>query len=641
MNNQIGSKINDKNYIPLPPFKGFILENFPFIEANFDAITNYELLCKVIEELNKVIYNQNEVQELGTELVNYYNALVDALNEAINEFESDITGDFNDLKNYVDNYFDNNFPQLVSNKLDEMAEDGTLENLLNDAVHLIKVYNSLSDLLEESSSMVDGLTVKTLGYHALNDGGSAFYKIRTKTESDIPDGGLLVAVGDSLVAELQYDSVIYAKQYGCYGDNTHDDTTTLQKAIQGAENTVGILCINNGQYKLTDDLILNKAIKITGEYERGLTGDSLVYGTQLNQTTSDTNIFTLNTANSFYGLEISHMRLNGSGGTAINLESTVAFSEFIIEKIHINGGFNIGMYVKGSIGRISDCDIAMCNTGIKATIVNVTISHNNFWNNNNCDIQYAGVSRDSVVVNNWFEKNVQTGCNILFQAPSNVQRGVIEKNSFQSTAVPSIIFDGITNINDVMRFMDLVIRDCRFNATNTHPIKVDMKNDQNVQNSNASNSSMIRFENCEFDTVSSYAIETDYATLYWGLINCVAYSNYGYGTATLKDESFTSQITYSDVNRYFRTNACLRFSPLINSSYSSQNALYLEASSNLLAFKDNDNTVRYFQYIRQGSSSNRPASPKLGTCYFDTTLNKPIWYNQNTQWVDATGTVVS
>lgn len=274
MNNQIGSKINDKNYIPLPPFKGFILENFPFIEANFDAITNYELLCKVIEELNKVIYNQNEVQELGTELVNYYNALVDALNEAINEFESDITGDFNDLKNYVDNYFDNNFPQLVSNKLDEMAEDGTLENLLNDAVHLIKVYNSLSDLLEESSSMVDGLTVKTLGYHALNDGGSAFYKIRTKTESDIPDGGLLVAVGDSLVAELQYDSVIYAKQYGCYGDNTHDDTTTLQKAIQGAENTVGILCINNGQYKLTDDLILNKAIKITGEYERGLTVDS-------------------------------------------------------------------------------------------------------------------------------------------------------------------------------------------------------------------------------------------------------------------------------------------------------------------------------------------------------------------------------
>ena len=84
MNNEI-NKINDKNYIPLTPFKGWVLENFPFIEANFDAITNYELICKVTEYLNNVISNQNLVEQLGSELVQGYNNLVD----------------------YINNYFDN------------------------------------------------------------------------------------------------------------------------------------------------------------------------------------------------------------------------------------------------------------------------------------------------------------------------------------------------------------------------------------------------------------------------------------------------------------------------------------------------------------------------------------------------------
>lgn len=40
-----------------------------------------------------------------------------------------------------------------------------------------------------------------------------------------------------------------------------------------------------------------------------------------------------------------------------------------------------------------------------------------------------------------------------------------------------------------------------------------------------------------------------------------------------------------------------------------------------------------------GTSSNRPSSPSVGTRYFDTTLGKPIWFN-GTNWVDAAGTIV-
>ena len=42
---------------------------------------------------------------------------------------------------------------------------------------------------------------------------------------------------------------------------------------------------------------------------------------------------------------------------------------------------------------------------------------------------------------------------------------------------------------------------------------------------------------------------------------------------------------------------------------------------------------------KAGSSADRPTTADLGQCYFDTELNKPIWFN-GTDWVDYTGTIV-
>lgn len=98
--------MNNKN---LKPFKLFALKNFPFIEADFDAITNYELLCKIVEYLNKVIASQNETIENVQDLSNA----------------------FNELYNYVHDYFDNlDVQEEINNKLDEMVEDGTLEEII-------------------------------------------------------------------------------------------------------------------------------------------------------------------------------------------------------------------------------------------------------------------------------------------------------------------------------------------------------------------------------------------------------------------------------------------------------------------------------------------------------------------------------
>lgn len=99
----------DIKFKRLTPFKRCVLQNFPFIEEDFDALTNYGLLCKVVAYLNKVIDSQNEVQGVTEEIVTAFNNLYD----------------------YVKNFFDNlDVQDEINNKLDEMAESGELAELI-------------------------------------------------------------------------------------------------------------------------------------------------------------------------------------------------------------------------------------------------------------------------------------------------------------------------------------------------------------------------------------------------------------------------------------------------------------------------------------------------------------------------------
>lgn len=100
---------NYKTLTRIPLFRRAVLQSFPFIEEDFDALTDYELLCKVVEYLNNVIEQQNLVGENTDELLRVYL----------------------ELKEYVENYFDNlDVQEEINNKLDEMATDGSLTNLI-------------------------------------------------------------------------------------------------------------------------------------------------------------------------------------------------------------------------------------------------------------------------------------------------------------------------------------------------------------------------------------------------------------------------------------------------------------------------------------------------------------------------------
>ena len=131
-----------EDYKILTPFKMQVLTNFPYIEADFDALTNYQLLCKIVEYLNGVIANENELTEQVTSL---YNAYVS-------------------LQNYVNNYFDNlDIQEEINKKLDEMASDGTLLNLIKGYIDPIyQAYESrINETVEEQNQAISVLTSTT------------------------------------------------------------------------------------------------------------------------------------------------------------------------------------------------------------------------------------------------------------------------------------------------------------------------------------------------------------------------------------------------------------------------------------------------------------------------------------------------
>lgn len=105
------------NNTKIPLFRRFVIQNFPYIEQDFDALTDYQLISKIVERLNEVITSQN--------------GLTDDMN--------DLETAFNTLKDYVDHYFDNlDVQQEINNKLDHMASDGSLTTLIAEYVNPIQ-----------------------------------------------------------------------------------------------------------------------------------------------------------------------------------------------------------------------------------------------------------------------------------------------------------------------------------------------------------------------------------------------------------------------------------------------------------------------------------------------------------------------
>lgn len=152
------------------------LTNFPYIEKDFDAVTDYQLLCLVVDHLNEVIKNSNEQ---NTVIQNLYNAFVT-------------------LKDYVDNYFDNlDIQEEIDNKLDEMAASGELADIINQEIfgelnsRVTSLENEIEDVnnypyydMLKNGAYTDGSTPNdTIFSTAKTNGYKKFYFSQNETNN--------------------------------------------------------------------------------------------------------------------------------------------------------------------------------------------------------------------------------------------------------------------------------------------------------------------------------------------------------------------------------------------------------------------------------------------------------------------------
>ncbi len=255
-------KIEKDKINVLSPFKLLVLQNFPFIEADFDSLTNYELMCKMAEYMNKINENVNTLDENETNVFNAFNAIVD----------------------YINNYFNNlDVQDEINNKLDSLVEDGTflsilepyiqpqLDNITNDLNILKSKVDNISTLPEGSTTgdaeLIDirvdrnGSTyssagnsvrgqadeidnkidcsyvdIHTLGWElgsivSNGDMASSTSKIRTKWPIFVRKGSVIKTIGD-----CKYGVFCYSK----YDSKTNQSLNTIiySKTIAEEKNIV-------------------------------------------------------------------------------------------------------------------------------------------------------------------------------------------------------------------------------------------------------------------------------------------------------------------------------------------------------------------------------------------------------------------
>lgn len=180
----------------ISPFISCVVQNFPFIEESIDGLTQYQLLCKIVEKLNAVITQTNTQTEN-----------IEKLEEA-----------FTTLKNYVDNYFNNlDIQTEINNKLDEMATSGELEAIIASYLNTqaVRGFSTLNDL-KNATGLISGAICQTSGKNTYKDGLGSLYRIRNITNEDTIDNDNLVAITSdvSLVAEKITNNIWNTKTTG-------------------------------------------------------------------------------------------------------------------------------------------------------------------------------------------------------------------------------------------------------------------------------------------------------------------------------------------------------------------------------------------------------------------------------------------
>ena len=192
------------------PFRRFVTTIGVFPTAFTDAMTYYECLAYLVKYLDV--------------------SVVPAINENAEALK--------ELQDYVVHYFDNlDVQDEINNKLDEMAEDGTLQEIITSYIqnNVTWTFDTVADM-KQATNLISGSFARTLGFYAVNDeGGATYYITDTGTANEMD----VIAVGD-LYANLIIEDNMNVSQFGAKGDNniSNNEQEILNTAINCGASTI-------------------------------------------------------------------------------------------------------------------------------------------------------------------------------------------------------------------------------------------------------------------------------------------------------------------------------------------------------------------------------------------------------------------
>ena len=397
--------------------------------------------ARMYARVNMLIRMFNKLSKNTKDEVERFEGVV---NDEIEDFEHDTTETvdeyiekFNQLHDYVYDYFDNlDVQEEINNKLDAMAEAGTLQSIIYDYLNSIALFcfDTVSDM-KSATNLINGSYAYTLGFYAKNDGGGAMYKIRTKTVDDTPNDLNLIAIGDTLVAEINEFSAINVKQLGAYGDDTHDDSTAISIAL----NNYNHITFDNGIFNITSPVTMTRShVKIDGTnatLKISTTGHGLIMDNLTDVEISNL-IITAPTQYSDMSGGDTHRMLNISNSTYINIHnceiSYGLMGATFTSCSDVNFNYNHVHHFKAW-----GCFIGYDQTSAK----NFTVTHNQCHNGDYDGIKLSGYIENIIITENTCHTHVRDGIDFAGHTANKIE---IANNVLYGNTLNGIDFKTLT-----------------------------------------------------------------------------------------------------------------------------------------------------------------------------------------------------
>lgn len=211
------------DYKTLQPFRYWCQKVLPLVYD--DSLSYYELLCKVIDYLNKTM---EDVETLHSDTANLHEA-------------------YEQLQEYVNNYFSSlDVQEEINNKLDEMSQDGTLNNIVfpiivrneNDFNAVGKSYTLANDIeiTKPITAFKQRVTINLNGYTIKLSDNYSYNYVFTYDDSDETDSNDYKKLFNGTIDMNNANACVILQ---CRAWRTYLNDLYIKNCIKGLFNYIG------------------------------------------------------------------------------------------------------------------------------------------------------------------------------------------------------------------------------------------------------------------------------------------------------------------------------------------------------------------------------------------------------------------